>query len=345
MNPLEAIIHDEIRNQEQISVARFMHLALYHPNWGYYAREEAVQNVGKKGDFITSVSTGPLFGKLLAQQFANWWTELGEPTSFDLVECGGLNGQLAFDILSALRSISPDCFSSTRYILIEPLERLIEHQRTKLKDFAQVSWIPSLEKLNHFQGILFGNELLDAFPVHLLERTKDEWKECFLRSENEILCWTHQSCPSSWTREFPKEAKGKIEVSPEISLWIQTATQALRKGYLLFLDYGWTDEEYFEVERPNGTLRAYRRHQLAEDILANAGEQDLTAHVRWTPILKKAKQLGLKMEEFIQQGRWLTRIVANHQLTLTPTEIRQFNMLTHPEFMGAPFRVLALKKD
>jgi len=121
-------------------------------------------------------------------------------------------------------------------------------------------------------------------------------------------------------------------------------SQVLQQGWILLLDYGWTDEEYFQVERPHGTLRGYRAHRAVEDVLAEPGEQDITAHVRWTPFMEEAAAAGLRTEEFIQQGRWLGRILVEAKLKLDPFGMRQFNTLTHPDMMGAPFRVLVLGK-
>jgi SAM-dependent MidA family methyltransferase len=332
--------------------ARFMELALYHPEWGYYSRVDAPERVGKAGDFFTSVSVGPLFGRLLAIQFTRWWNRAKRPAFFHLVECGGLDGQLARDILSTLRTISPDCFEASRYYLVEPLPRLAERQRKTLLTFPSVKWMTSLDAQsdeaplrNGIEGVIFGNELLDAFPVHRLEKVGDRWMECCVALEGDALTCTHQPAPASWTETLPPKANGQAEYSPRAIAWLRDAASILHRGRILLLDYGWTDEEYFQVERPRGTVRAFRRHRTAEDELAQPGEQDLTSHVRWTPLIEEAGRLGLGVEEFIQQGRWLTRILAEEPFDMTPAEIHQFQTLTHPEMMGAPFRALVLKKE
>lgn len=347
LSALENLIHAEIRERGPMTFERFMELALYHPEWGYYARPESSGQVGRNGDFYTSVSVGPLFGRLLARQFAQWWKAMGKPAPFHLVECGGLDGQLAHDVLTALENDSPSCARVARYTLVEPLPHLVQRQKKMLANFSAVDWAGSLKQLIPQEGVLFGNELLDSFPVHRLVFCKTagkKWAECCVTLKKNRLTWTQRPWPSSTSLSLPDQARGITEHSPQAVQWLKEAAGILKRGRILLLDYGWTDEEYFQAERPEGTLRAYRKHGVTADLLAGPGEQDLTAHVRWTPLLEKAERLRLQVKEFIQQGRWLTRIVAENRILLNPREIRQFHALTHPEIMGEPFRVLVLNK-
>jgi SAM-dependent MidA family methyltransferase len=352
MKNLQNLIQEEIKGKGPMSVTRFMELALYHPEWGYYAKHESIQKIGKKGDFITSVSAGPLFGRLLAQQIFDWWKGLGSPQSFQIVECGGLDGQLAFDILMAFEKFHSEIQGSLHYTLVEPLTNLQKAQEAKLHSSSpKVTWVKNLNELPPFEGVIFGNELIDAFPIHLLECCGKEWKEVCLTLKQEpndaTLLETTRECfhqNRSGSSLLPDGLSGQIEICPAADQWLHQASQILTRGYLLLLDYGLTDEEYFEINRPNGTIRGYRNHQSVENVFENPGEQDITYHVRWSPLIATALKEGLQQNEFIQQGRWLTRIVANHQLQLNPSEIRQFHTLTHPEMMGAPFRALVFKK-
>ncbi|MBI4025098.1 MAG: SAM-dependent methyltransferase [Verrucomicrobia bacterium] len=345
MSPLQSLIHSEIHERKLMSFARFMELALYHPEWGYYAKKDAIQNIGRGGDFFTSAAVGPLFGRLLARQFADWWNEMERPNPFHIIECGGLDGRLAADVLAFLQQDSPSCHEAVRYVLAEPLPRLARSQKETLSHCSRVEWTPSVANVQMDAGVIFGNELLDAFPVHSLEWRQAMWRERCVTFSGENLTWTLQDCPGPLRAGLPEDYMGRVEVSPSVARWLETAVHALHRGRILLLDYGWTDEEYFQATRPEGTIRAYHRHQRMDDVLANPGEQDLTAHVRWTPLIRAAKHLGLCVTEFIQQGRWLTRILARQPWPLAPAEVRQFHTLTHPEMMGTPFRALVLSKE
>lgn len=344
MSPLESLICAEIQERGPITFARFMEHALYHPQWGYYTRKDAVHRIGRGGDFFTSVSVGSLIGRLLARQFAKWWDLMGRPEPFHLVECGGFDAQLAYDILEALHRESPLCGRALQYVLVEPFQYLAQYQQNRLSEFSCVHWVHSLQDLNPLEGIVFGNELLDAFPIHLLESQGGVWSEYNVDMKENCLTWISREISISSTSQFPERYEGKVEVCLQAMMWLEDACKVLKHGRILLLDYGWTDAEYFQVGRPHGTVRGYSKHRLIENILANPGEQDLTAHVRWTPLLDTATRCGLYLEEFIQQGRWLTRMVAHHQVQLNSKENRQFHALTHPGIMGDVFRVLIIKK-
>ncbi len=345
MRPLEAMIHDEIRREGMITFARFMEMALYHPQGGYYFRAAEESRVGREGDFMTSVSVGALFGRLLARKMAHVWEGMGQPTPFHLVEAGGFDGRLARDILEGLEADAPACRAAVEYYLVEPLPLLEVRQRETLRSFP-VRWVGAFDELPPVRGMIFGNELLDAFPVHLLVRESSgaPLEECAVGLTGDDLVWMRRPAPSGAERGLPADFRGMTEHGPLAADWLRAAARRLHSGRILLLDYGWTDEEYFQVVRPKGTVRGYRQHRPVENLLAQPGEQDLTAHVRWTPLLEAAAVEGLRVEEFIQQGRWLTRILAQRPWELSPTEIRQFHTLTHPQMLGAPFRALVLAK-
>jgi SAM-dependent MidA family methyltransferase len=355
-----AAIREEIHQSGAISFAHFMELALYCPETGYY--ETNKDNVGRAGDFITSVSTGSLFGELLAFQFAEWLAEF--PISnfqFPIVEAGAHDGKLARDILRWLEKFRPELFTRIEYWILEPSPTRQQWQRETLGKFSNVRWHSSFENLklktqnSKLHGVLFSNELLDAFPVRRLgwDAQAKNWFEWGVAFNGEKFCWAKLSAadlPSS-IRPLPSSLLAvlpdgyTVETSPAAENWWREAAGILAHGKLLAIDYGFTAEEQFSPTRLNGTLRAYHRHRVSDDLLAQPGEQDLTAHVNFSAVQKVGEEAGLKTENFCTQPQFLTRIlqkaVADKSFaSWDARRARQFQTLTHPEHLGRAFRVL-----
>jgi len=362
--PAEAI-REEIRKSGGISFARFMGLALYCPETGYYEKNK--DNVGRRGDFITSVSAGSLFGELLAFQFAAWLDELKiQNEKLKIVEAGAHDGRLAADILSWLKNFRPRLFSGMEYVILEPSQNRRRWQRERLREFSNVNWIERVNdpKQPPCNGIMFSNELLDAFPVHRLgwDAKKKKWFEWGVALDGEQFVWAKIQkskvksrksevdlpssilhLPSSLLEVLPDNYI--VEISPAADNWWRKAAKFLQRGKLLTIDYGLTDEEMFSPARTNGTLRAYHRHRVTDDLLAHPGEQDLTAHVNFSVIQKIGEEAGLKTETFCTQPQFLTRILSRAVkeksfANLDAKQVRQFQTLTHPEHLGRAFRVL-----
>jgi len=359
-----AVIREEIRKSGVISFARFMELALYCPETGYYEAKKDI--VGRRGDFITSVSVGSLFGELLAFQFAEW---LGELPVVDgrlpIVEAGAHDGRLAADIMGWLRAHRPELSNQIQYVIVEPSPTRQHWQEETLAGFVgKVSWASQLSDLKNRQsatanrqslsGIIFSNELLDAFPVHRhgWDAGNKSWFEWGVALEGEIFCWVKiQPSASGLPRLCPPELENvlpdgyTIETSPAAGDWWREAAAILSRGKLLTIDYGHSDEEMFSPARTHGTLRAYRQHHVSDDLLANPGEQDLTAHVNFSAIQKAGEAAGLRTEQFCTQPQFLTRILQRAVTGKTfasvdAKQVRQFQTLTHPEHLGRAFRVL-----
>ena len=362
-NP-ETILRAEIQKNGAIPFARFMELALYQPKTGYY--ESQKQIVGRHGDFITSVSTGALFGQLLAFQFGGWLENLNQfkikNEKLKIVEAGAHDGKLAADILRWLKKNRAELFSEIEYCLLEPSPRRQGWQRETLKEFApQVRWFLNVEDLklktpnSKLHGVIFSNELLDAFPVRRLgwDATNKKWFEWGVTLEDEKFIWTRlpenlqpsafNLQPSGLESVLPDNYT--IEISPAAESWWQAAANLLAHGKLLTIDYGFTAEEQFSPSRTKGTLRAYHQHRVSDDLLAQPGRQDLTAHVNFSALQKTGEAAGLATESFCTQPQFLTRIFSaavkqNEFAPLDAKQVRQFHTLTHPDHLGRAFRVL-----
>jgi len=341
-----------------------METALYCPDCGFYEKEK--DNVGRRGDFFTSVSVGNLFGELLAFQFTEWLeTKDGTPDAqfgtrnpeFRIVEAGAHDGQLAADILSWLRARRERTFGRLEYCIVEPSARRREWQRKKLKDFEKtVKWVSEMAALKRdlqsSNTIIFSNELLDAMPVRRFgwDAAARKWFEWGVGFEGGKFVWARLEnsgfqVPNSGLEAVLPDGY-VIETSPAAEAWWREAAETLAQGKLLAIDYGFTADEEFSPSRLNGTLRAYHRHRLAEDVLANPGEQDLTAHVNFSAIQKIGEAVGLRTETFSAQSQFLSRIVEKIFQQppsfgeWAPKQTRQFQTLTHPEHLGRAFRLL-----
>ena len=348
---------------------RFMELALYAPGLGYYERGRAA--VGHGGDFYTSASVGPVFGELLAFRFARWQAEGGDRAddTFQIIEAGAHDGRLARDILGWLRRWRPALSDKVRYTISEPSPVRRAWQAETLAEFSgQVDWISDIREARSsrggVRGVIFANELLDAFAVHRLgwDAATGHWFEWGVEPAGEGFRWARVAPGSSavpqdsWPR-LPGGLLGALpdgfttEVCPAASAWWHDAMDALDQGRLLTFDYGLRAEEFFLPRRAGGTLRGYQRHRSAVDLLAAPGGQDLTAQVDFSALIAVGEQSGATTECFTSQRRWLTGAMAE---TLAPDagfapwdapRVRQFQTLTHPEHLGRAFSVLCQRKS
>lgn len=347
-------IRSTIRRSGPVSFAWFMGQALYHPELGYYSSGRCA--IGRRGDYFTNVSVGPLFGRLLAAQFVEMWESLGRPGDFVIVEQGAHQGDFARDVLGAARERSPDFFSTLRYWIIEPFPILRERQREALRDFSEkLTWKKSLADLEPFCGVHFSNELLDAMPVHLLSRAGAGWQErCVVESGDGFGFAPAPTGDAELRRHLqaiPPHSSEPYET--EVNLvalnWLEGLAQKLMRGYVLAVDYGYSRDEYYAPERSSGTLQCYSNHRILPSPLTEIGHSDITAHVDWTSLAERAETCGLSVAGFTDQHHFATGVAT----ALMPEQFegsadaktrRALQTLLHPEILGATFQFLALTR-
>jgi SAM-dependent MidA family methyltransferase len=313
MNPLENKIIDRIKTEGPLPFKTFMEMALYEPGLGYYASENT--EIGKAGDFYTSQHVHPAFGAMIARQLEEMWEILGRPSEFFAIEPGAGAGLMCLDILNYLRN--RDIFSSLTYLIIEKNPSVQIKQAKVLSSHAdKVRWISSLEKAGRCRGCILSNELLDAFPVHLIEM-EDEVSEVYVDADSHVgesaaVFREVKGAPSSdaisgYLQEFSVELpKGyRTEVNLSIQEWLRSAADVLSEGFILIVDYGYPSHEYYSEERNRGTLLCYFRHQAHENPYTNIGFQDITAHVNFSSVKKWGESFGFRTLGFCQQGIYL----------------------------------------
>lgn len=347
----------QIDENGPLDFAAFMELALYEPALGYYARH--TRQIGRHGDFFTSVSTGPLFGELLARRFLKFWHEIGEPQKWRVIESGAHDGTLAFDILTAIHAISPTAAAALEYAIAEPLETLRAAQNAKLARFAKnIRQVGNpLELANEpLPGIAFGNEVLDALPFHLVERHESSWLELRVgRDGGTSLTWARQAINNpaliaalaALGEHFTDGHRAEIRTN--FTDFLAPLSAALDHGLMIWIDYGFAAADLHHPLRHSGTLRTFSNHRAGDDPLATPGEKDITAHVDFTAVAQAAMKLGGKATNFHNQGAWLTELardwLTNREGDPGATEIRQFQTLTHPAQLGGKFQVLEISWD
>ncbi|MEL7242005.1 MAG: class I SAM-dependent methyltransferase [Cyanobacteria bacterium J06573_2] len=326
--------------QNRITFAEYMDLALYHPEHGYYSQKAT--NIGKQGDFFTSVHLGADIGEMLAIQFVEMWEILDKPESFDLVEMGAGQGYLAADILKYSKQEHSDFFKSLKYTIIEKSPQLKQLQKQHLQEF-DINWC-ELEKIpnNSITGCFFSNELVDAFPVHQFVIENGELQEIYVTTnkQSEIGNSTPSSPsspspPSNLLTEItdkPSTPKlldylNSLEIDinqypdgyrSEINLaaleWLSVVSDRLQRGYVLTIDYGYIKNRYYNPRRERGTLQCYTRHHRHNDPYINIGQQDITAHVDFTALEKNGDRHGLQKIGLTQQGLFLMALGLGERL-------------------------------
>lgn len=346
-------ICDEIARDKGISFARFMELALYHPQHGYYSSGRA--GIGRRGDFFTNVSVGPVFGKLLAAQFAEIWDKLGRPRGFQIVEQGAGDGTLATDVLNALRQSWGDCLRAAEYVVVEPFPVLSGQQEAKLASFGKkVTWVPSIDEMQPFTGIHFSNELFDALPVRLLTLWEDDWKELFVTAGEERFRLEARDLTSPELRVAAQGHDLRSPYQTEVSLaapkLMQDIAGKLARGVVLAIDYGFARGEYFAPDRREGTLQVRAKHRKLDSPFEGIGHADISAHVEWTSLAEAGGSAGAKVLGFTDQHHFLTGILTGPGKGVSPepplpASSRALQTLLHPEMLGRNFQVLGLAKN
>lgn len=334
----------------------FMASALYEPGRGYYAKN--FHQVGKDGDFFTSVSVGPLFGHLLARRFLKLWQAIGKPSAWRIIECGAHDGKLAKDVLDALHDIEPAAYQSVQYAIPEPLETLQKAQQQTLSDHRdRLQSSTDLTPLiaSPLPGLAFGNELLDALPCHVVEFRQGQWFALHVKADGDEFSWISQpidhpelkAATAALGNSFPEGYR--TEVRTNYRELLEPISQSLTAGTMIWIDYGFARDDYYHPDRITGTLRTFHRHQAAEQPLQYVGDSDITAHVDFTAVKEAAESLNGTVTQFRNQGAWLTDLARDWLLSMEgnpqPSWMRQFQTLTHPAQLGSSFHVLELSWD
>ena len=362
--PLRELIIERIRTLGPLTFAEYMKLALYHPELGYYAR--AGRRSGRAGDFFTSVDVGPLFGALLADQFAEMWRILGS-REFDLVEVGAGSGWLSRDILDAAATSDPAFYAAIRLQLVEcsPTARAAQPETLTAHVDRLTASLPSLP--DAVCGTIFANELLDALPTHVVVMTGSGLREIFVDARGDHL--VERDGPLSSPEISAYFDRLGLQLQPgwrgEVNLsaitWVGEAARRLRRGFLLLIDYGHDASELYSATHAAGTLATYHRHVTESGTggtsnsvapwLSDPGERDISSHVDLSSIQRAAEDEGLQLVGLLDQTYFLMGLGVTDRLAGQPGEtvsaLKQrlaAKTLLLPGGLGSTHKTLILSK-
>lgn len=360
---LFSIIRTEIAQSPDhvIPFSRFMELALYHPKFGYYTSSKP--KVGKEGDFFTSATVHPVFAETLADAICRWWDELGlgEPA---LVEVGGGTGYMLKHMLERIKAARLDLYERMQVILVEASPYHRDLQAEAIADFTgRKVWYSSIEEAaarESVKGVIVSNEYFDAFPVHILDRKKDGWHEIGVTVEKGELHEVRMPHLTEEMASFMEEEKLqvrsgiRIEVNLGMKQAIEQMARLLSQGLILTIDYGDVQDQLYHPSRNRGTLMCYYRHQAHENPYIHLGEQDITAHVNFSALMKWGEAAGLETVSYQRQDQFLVEHgilykAQNHTDTDPFTSQamkrnRAIQQLILPGGMGGVFQFLVQRK-
>jgi SAM-dependent MidA family methyltransferase len=359
---LRELIADRIRTSGPISFAEFMDISLYHPELGYYAR--AAQKTGRAGDFFTSVDVGPIFGELLAKQFAEMFrviwprAESSEPAAFDLVEAGAGNGRLARDILDAAQRTDAGFYAAIRLSLIEQAPAARATQIETLGPHASLLTYSGAALPAEVYGVIYANELLDALPTHAVVMTDTGLREVFIDFEDGPSTGPGQGrfvekfeeLSSSRIAEYLARAGAEMRVGwrAEVNLgaeeWTKSAAESLRRGFVVLIDYGHDERELYSASHSAGTLTSYKQHSQLVDFLQEPGETDITAHVDLTAVTRSAQHSGLDVLARLDQTYFMLGLGIADLEGLSLHQRLAMKTLLLPGGLGSTHKVLIFGK-
>lgn len=333
-----------------ISFERYMDLALYAPGLGYYSA--GARKLGAAGDFTTAPELSDLFGHTLAQQVAEI---LGEGLT-EILEVGAGSGALAASLLEELERLDA---LPTRYLILELSADLRERSRDTLAArvphlLERVAWLNQLPP--SFSGVVLGNEVLDAMPVHLIQKNPGSTDEIGVEFSDGEFRFAHRPASEVLlqtvaTLHLPDNYRSEIGLAAEG--FMRSLGACLTKGVAIFIDYGFSSDEYYHPQRNEGTLMCHYRHRANTDPFFLPGLQDITAHVDFSAIAKAATGAGLQLAGFTTQANFLincgiteilSRMPASDSLRYLPLS-NQATRLLSPAEMGDLFKAIAFSRD
>jgi len=337
-------IIERIEREGPITFADYMRMALYEPGRGYYVTGPA--RMGWEGrDYFTNIDVSTHFASCMGQQLLQMWQKLGQPARFIVLEQGAGRGNLAQGVRAwaareapafnaALDYQAEDVSTGQDAVAGSPQGRAIERQswlsvlagerpvgagveQCGVGTLGSPSVTQSAVKIPSMPSVILSNELVDAFPVHIVEARSSRLYELFVDVQQGRLCEvlaepsteTVMSYLDRYKIPWPRFGDGwRAEINLDALRWMERVAHLIRRGYILTIDYGDRARNLYTRHRRRGTLACYSQHQLNDRPLARPGEQDITAHVNFSALIDTGRQHGLRLSTFTTQRLWLENL-------------------------------------
>lgn len=347
--PMMARLEAVIRDHGPMTMAEFMAMALYDPEYGYYMCRDPI---GMRGDFITAPEISQIFGELIGLWALETWRQQALDGPIHLVEMGPGHGTLAHDMMRTLARFTPDTDLNLDLVEISPALTRLQHERLK-RWGDRIHWHERLSEIPDGPAIIIANELLDALPVRQFVRTDAGWREIMLDcNQDGRPAFTEGPVTHAvpdWARDLP--IGSIVEDCPALPELLHEIARRLQKsgGAALLIDYGYDSNDHPRDANWVSTVQAMSRHGYV-GLLERPGQCDLTAHVDFGAILRLARVAGLRVDGPIPQGRFLQSLggdVRCQQLMSQNPEqahdiLTRYRRLITPAEMGVLFKVMIL---
>ncbi|MBG9548588.1 class I SAM-dependent methyltransferase [Cytobacillus firmus] len=290
--------------QKMISYADYIQQALYHSEYGYYMKD--AEKIGPGGDFITTSNVSDIYGRTISKWFHQMAGKYKLP--FHVCEIGGGNGRFAKAFLDEW-NLNAD--ERIHYYIFEtsPYHRKLQKEQIVFSE--HIRQIDSWNEIAPFCGLIFSNELFDALPVHVVEKVNDQLHEIMVTIKDGKLAETAVPLTNRDISLFLEESGlslsngQRIEIPLQMEQMIKSISAVLDKGFVLTADYGYTDEEWQEPMRRDGSLRGYYRHSLINNVLEHPGEMDITSHIHFDSLIRLGEKEGLNFHFMMRQDEFL----------------------------------------
>jgi NADH dehydrogenase [ubiquinone] 1 alpha subcomplex assembly factor 7 len=337
----------KINRSTRLPLDKFIELALYDKNYGYYVKKNPF---GKEGDFITAPNITRLFSEIIAIWIITFWKSIDSPKKFNLLELGAGNGEMMKIITETLKNF-PECFVACNFMIHEKSNFLIKEQQKNLIS-EKISWVKDIKKINSYPTLYLANEFFDALPIKQFFKKKEGWVERFVELKNP----KQVEFKEEKTNIFKLEQNLKFEISknqniieysPETFEYLKTICEIIQKnsGGILIIDYGYLNSKMHE------TLQAVKNHEYS-NVLENIGDADITYNINFNLFKKFTNQFDSLNSIITNQKKFLTSMGILQRAEIVSKNIPfskktdlfyRIRRLIDKKQMGELFKVMLIK--